>query len=246
MLYINNYCDFNHGLSFTTPVYWLFNTFSKSIMEDSIFLHLTAGLLLVVLSYFAFQKIKGPRYCPFAILPLLLSIQQFCAVFIIAVLHHPEISYLATFFTVMLVIVSHVIWPIWFPYAIQQMELTWSIRYLLRFFSFLGVFVALIATWDIVFYDVEVQGKGVNIFLVQSVKGYFQRFGIYFWLITTLLPAFISYTPRVWVLGFVMVITYCFILNQAQHTILFFPPLFAIAIALTMFWILLKVREDQC
>ena len=154
-------------------------------MDNSAVLHLITGILLAGLAFLGYQKLIGPRYCAFALLPILLALEQFSAAIIIFSVQNASLFFLNGFFTLLLVIFSQVIWPIWVPFALQRMEVTWSIRKVLNFFIYLGVVVALFTAWDIIFCDVEVQVVDNHLYFVQPIQGYFQKFGIYLWIITS-------------------------------------------------------------
>ena len=215
-------------------------------MDNSAILHLITGVVLSVLAFLGYQKIIGPRYCAFALLPILLALEQFSAAIIIISVQYPSLFFLNDFFTLLLVILSQVIWPIAVPFALQRMEATWSIRIVLNFFIYLGIVVALLTTWDIIFYNVEVHVVEDHLYFVQPIRGFFQKFGVYLWITTTVLPAFIAYTRRVWIFGGVLAVAYTYIIYQNHNDFIFFTPLLAVALAVAVYVVLLEVKiEDE-
>ncbi|MEN9335545.1 MAG: hypothetical protein RLZZ500_532 [Bacteroidota bacterium] len=213
-------------------------------MNNSIELHLFSGLALLLLTYYSFKTLRSPKVCAFALMPLVLALEQFSLFLLLVTAQHPKLSYLNDFFTLFFLILSQVIWPIWVPFSLQRMEQTWSIQKILTFFTYLGLVSALIGTWDIIFYNVHIVNIGDRFYLVQTSVGYFQKFGIYFWIAATFLPAFISYTPRMWVFALTLAGAGIYLLFLNHNDFIIFTPYGTLALAITLYIVLLGMKNE--
>ena len=81
-----------------------------------------AGALLAGAGIIAIKKIETPRMLAFASLPVLFGIQQLSEGILWRTFYNPELTSWHNTFIYLFILFSHVIWPIWIPFAVWLME----------------------------------------------------------------------------------------------------------------------------
>lgn len=214
-------------------------------MHYNILFPIFSGVILALMAFATVQRVNHPRYFPFAMIPLILAIEQFCTALIALAVDFPDYDYLKGFFTLFLLILSQIIWPVWIPFALQRMERVWAIRRLLLFFVYLGVLLALFTTWDYIFYEVTVTRDGDDMRFIQKGDSYFQAYGTYLWMSVTLLPTLISYTKRMWIVGLTLALSYAIMRYLNPYDFIFFSPIVALVLGGSIYFVLIEVPESE-
>ncbi|MCZ8170033.1 hypothetical protein [Flavobacterium sp.] len=214
-------------------------------MYNNVLFPIISGIILALMAFVSVQRVNHPRFFHFAMILLILAMEQFCTALVALAVDNPAYDYLKGFFTLFLLIISQIIWPVWIPFALQRMETVWAIRRLLIFFVYLGILVALFTTWDYIFYEVSVTLEGDEMRFIQNGDRFFQAYGVYFWMGVTLLPAFISYTKRMWIVGLTLALAYAVMRYMNPYDFVFFSPIVALVLGGSIYFVLLDIPKSK-
>jgi hypothetical protein len=123
----------------------------------------TAGTALTVVGGLTVRKSQGKIELPLALVPLLFGVQQLTEGVLWLSLHHnlPVLRSLTTYIFSMF---SHVLWPIFVPFAILLVETSRRRRRALGVFQVLGLSVGLYLLYFIVRFPVTARIYGHSIF----------------------------------------------------------------------------------
>lgn len=122
----------------------------------------TAGTALVAVGGLTVRKSRGPVEFPLALVPLLFGVQQITEGFLWVSLRHdlPALQTAATFVYSMF---SHVLWPIFVPFAIVLVESSRRRRAALGVFQVLGLAAGLYLLYFILRFPVTAHVHGRSI-----------------------------------------------------------------------------------
>lgn len=123
----------------------------------------TAGAALSTVGVLTIRKSRGKAELPLAVVPLLFGVQQLSegALWVSVNNNLPLLKTWATYFFSMF---SHVVWPMFVPFAIVLVETSRRRKKALRVFQAMGVGVGLYLLYFIVRYPVTAQIEGRSIF----------------------------------------------------------------------------------
>ena len=123
----------------------------------------TAGTALIAVGGLTVTKSRGTAELPLAMVPLLFGIQQLSEGVLWLSLNN-DLAILRTWATYVFSMFSHVVWPIFVPFAILLVEpIAWR-RRAIRIFLGLGMSVGLYLLYFIVRYPVTATVEGRSIF----------------------------------------------------------------------------------
>ena len=202
-----------------------------------------AGTILSVIGAASLKKVNQPRQYLFAAIPLLFAVQQFAEGVLWLVLpYHSDLSYeLAA--TSIFIVIAQIVWPIWVPLSIQQIERNSTVRKILSVFTGLGIIVSICLAWLFFKYDVNAEIRGHHIFYIQSYPVLFKNIGGYFYVIVTVFPTFLSNYRRIWMLGLAILVSYVITELFFNNFLISVWCFFAAIISGVLYFVLLEIQS---
>ncbi len=159
----------------------------------------SAGIVLAVAGIIAIRNTKHTSQLMFAAIPLLFSIQQFTEGFVwLALTHHKEWQHIPIH---IFLIFAQVLWPLWVPVSMLQIERSKIGRKLLSILVVIGASVSLYLLYTLISYNVSAAITPYHIHYELDFPTHFQYLvaGLYF--LTTVVPPFLLKGKRMISLG---------------------------------------------
>lgn len=196
-------------------------------------------------SIVSLKKVNNLNQIPFASIPLIFSLQQFCEGFVWLSLTNQAMNHLHTPVTILFLIFAQVLWPAWVPLAFWFIEAQPGRKKILGLIALSGLMVAAFLAYCLFGYRV---GSTISNHHIKYGLDFAQISGIYtgiFYFISTVIPPFISNHRKMIFLG---------LLNLASFLVskLFFEDnlvsvwcFFAAAISLMILFIMADFRRNK-
>ena len=193
----------------------------------------TAGSVLSVVGIATLTKVERKSEVPFAMIPLLFGVQQFIegVVWLTLRADVPQFAHAATY---AYSIFSHVLWPIFIPFAFRTLETVPQRRNTMRWFQGLGLAVALYLLFFIVTGPVVAEIVGQHIAYLSP--HFFIKPVIALYVTATCLTGFFSSHPFVKLFGALTLLafsgTYLFYAHALVSVWCFFAAILSMLIYL--------------
>lgn len=189
-------------------------------------------------------KIHKPSQIIFASIPLFFGFQQFAEGCLWYILQHPEYARFQGLAMYVFLVMAEVFWPIMIPLAVLYMEKDKKKRRTLWILFGLGVSVSIYYIFCQLSYTVIPQIEGYHIHYNESYPNILTYFAFAFYLISSIIPLFVSSIKRTHLLGILMSLS-CLV------TIIFFTQFltsvwcfFAALISAVIYWILSDAKRE--
>ena len=167
-----------------------------------------AGIVLSVIGVATLKKVQQPSQIPFAALPLIFAIQQFSEGILWLALPNPAYLILQQVIAYIFLFFAQIVWPVWVPIAILLLEKKEKRRKTQKIVAGIGMLLSCYLAYCLISYHVEAKIIGYHIFYEQDYPTLNQTYGLAFYIIATIVPAFISHIKRMWMLGVTILISY--------------------------------------
>lgn len=171
-----------------------------------------AGALLAGAGIVAIKKIESPNMLAFACLPVLFGIQQVSEGILWRTFHNPGLASWHTTFTYLFIFFSHVLWPIWIPFAVWLMDPNNARKKMIFYCLLIGGALSVYIIYCMFTYEVSVKIENLHIRYQLHFPNLVLRRIFYFLAIGA--PFFISSVKWMKLLGAAllgsMVLTYIF------------------------------------
>ena len=198
----------------------------------------TGSAIISAIGITTLTKIKKPAQILFAAIPLIFGVQQ-CAEGILWITlktgSHESLEQAATY---IFLVTALFIWPTMIPLSVWFMEKASKRRTILAYLVVLGCLTSLLYGYCLIFYDVTPQIQSFHIQYVDKFPGTLTKILFVLYLITTIVPIFISSIRRMWLFG-VLIAVSCLItgifFTQYLTSVWCF---FAAVISILIYWIL--------
>lgn len=198
----------------------------------------TGSAIISAIGITTLTKIKKPAQILFAAIPLIFGVQQ-CAEGILWITlktgSHESLEQAATY---IFLVTALFIWPTMIPLSVWFMEKASKRRTILAYLVVLGCLTSLLYGYCLIFYDVTPQIQSFHIQYVDKFPGILTKILFVLYLITTIVPIFISSIRRMWLFG-VLIAVSCLItgifFTQYLTSVWCF---FAAVISILIYWIL--------
>ncbi len=181
-----------------------------------------AGVILSGVGVLAARQVTEPNQSAFAAIPVIFAIQQFVEGFVWLSLTQESWAEWTRLSTFSFLFFAEVLWPMWVPLAMLLLEKDQRTRRILRIIFGLGFIFGMHTLYYLLSntYDVRIADHHV------LYKLHFPlTFVVFTWIaygIGTVMPAFISTAPKMWVFGLPMVLSFL--------VTLFFYPSYVISV----------------
>jgi hypothetical protein len=206
----------------------------------------SAGVLLTGIGIASIKRITKPSQLIFAAIPLLFAIQQFAEGILWIILSNTaDYVQLEKFSTAVFIVMAQIIWPVWVPLSIQQLETNRNARQWLTFFAVLGFIVSLTLAWSFISYEVKAEIDGYHITYIQNYPDFFKGIGSYFYVLVTILPPFLSHFKRMWLLGLMILVSYLVTKIYYDNYLISVWCFFAAIISVQVYYVLSEVKNKS-
>jgi len=165
------------------------------------------GAVLAVVGVLSIKKISKPGHLFFATIPLLFALQQFSEGFLWSALTTSSHAgwkagamYIFLFF-------AQVVWPLWVPLSIWQLEKEAPRKKILFVVFCIGVFTSCVLAYFLLAYPVTARANGSHIFYELGYPGISMKLGILYF-IPTVISSFLSTYRGVQVMGLVILASF--------------------------------------
>ena len=167
-----------------------------------------AGVILSGAGILAAKKVTEPKQRMFAAIPAIFATQQFAEGFVwLSLSQEPFADWLHPAAFVFLFF-AEVLWPLWIPLAMLQLETRPERKQILRFLSGLGLVFGLHTLYYLIFNAFEAQIAEHHVQYTLHYRPSFVRFTWIVYGILAVLPIFISSVPKMWIVGVPMVVSF--------------------------------------
>lgn len=167
-----------------------------------------AGVMLSGAGILAASKVTEPKQRMFAAIPAIFAIQQFAEGFVWLSLTQESFSTWLRPATFAFLFFAEVLWPLWIPMAVLQLETNQKRKKILLFLSGLGLVFALHTLYYLLTNAFEAQLMDHHIKYKLHFPAMFILFTWSIYGILTVLPTFISTVPKMWIVGLPMMASF--------------------------------------
>lgn len=167
-----------------------------------------ASAILTGIGILAARKVTEPQQRAFAAIPIIFAVQQFVEGFVWLSLTQASWAEWFRPSTFIFLFFAEVLWPMWVPFAMLLLEKNQRTRRVFRIAFALGLFFGMHSLYYLLSntYDVRIADHHI------LYKLYFPlTFVIFTWIaygIGTVMPAFLSSVPKMWVFGLPMALSF--------------------------------------
>ena len=186
------------------------------------------------------KHVKTSSQIPFAMIPFVFSVQQFCEGFIWLSFKNTALESAGVGFTYAFLVFAQVVWPTLVPYAIYKMEGRNGRKKNLRLLLITGIALSIYLAFSLLYYPAKSSISNFHIRYDLSRPDQYMYITAVLYVIATIVPPFISSIKRMSAIGL-------FNLSSFIVTVLFFSEylisiwcFFAAAISIGVFLVLKK------
>jgi len=144
---------------------------------------------------------RKPAHIPFAVIPILFGIQQFCEGFLWLVLENESHAKWESILTIAFLLFAQGIWPVWVPFSIWRLEKDEKRKKILASFLIIGGAVSVYLTYCILSFPVSANIRGGHVDYVLDFPHTETYYLAVFYLIPILLSPLVSSVKWMKVIG---------------------------------------------
>jgi hypothetical protein len=188
-------------------------------------------------------RVSKPAQRLFSLIPFFFGFQQLAEGVLWVTLGSGKYPLLQDITAYIFLITALVIWPVMVPLSVRLMEEVKLRKQILTGLLVAGCLLSVLYAFCLVYYDIFPQISSFHIEYVYNVPQALMTTAFIFYLITTIVPFFISSVKRMWVFGVLIAIS-CIItgifFSQFLTSVWCF---FAAIISIIVYWILYGVKS---
>ncbi len=205
----------------------------------------TGSTIISTIGVATLTRTKKPTEIPFAAIPLLFGIQQCAEGVLWITLKSGAQEILENVTTYIFLVTALVIWPTMIPLSIWFMENVKRRKKVLAYLIVLGGILSIFYAFCLLVYNVTPQIQSFHIQYVDEFPGTLVKIAFVCYLVTTILPIFISSVKRMWLFGITIAVS-CLITGifYAQYLTSVWC-FFAATISILIYWILSGTRSNR-
>lgn len=167
-----------------------------------------AGIVLSTIGIATLKKAHSPGQLPFALVPLIFSVQQFTEGFVWLSESNADFSAFQQPCTYIFLFIAQVLWPVWVPFSVMKLEPREQRKKMHTMLAAAGALVSLYLAYCLVNYPVESGAAGYHISYKQDYPASLSRYSSVLYIAATVLPPFFSSIKRMRWLGTAILISY--------------------------------------
>jgi hypothetical protein len=160
-----------------------------------------AGTVLTSIGVATVNKVNKKEYYLFASIPIIFGIQQMTEGFIWIGLNDPEKGYSAQLSSYLFLFIAQVVWPTWVPLSILFLEKKERRKSIQKLLVILGAALSMYMCYCLYWFHIEAKIIDHHIAYFQEYPIHNKYYVIATYGIVTILPALMSQTKNVWILG---------------------------------------------
>lgn len=198
----------------------------------------SAGVVLTVIGIASIKKTKTPSQLLFASIPFVFGVQQITEGFVWLSLTQNAFASLQHIATYNFIFFAQVVWPVWVPLAILKLEPKTRQRNVEKILVSIGAMVSLYLAYCL--FNFPVQAKILN-YHISYQQGYPHQLSLLcgaLYIVSTILPPFISRFGRMKYLGTTILISYLITAIFYNDYLISVWCFFASVISLAVFFVL--------
>ena len=203
-----------------------------------------ASALLLTTGYLGCRQIVSRQQIPFALIPLLFSLQQFIEGFVW--LSFTDVNYVKwrSASSSWFLFFAQVLWPIWVSMSIYLVEREERRRKILKILLYIGIAVALYLSYCLLVYPVAVRVRAFHISYELNFPINLIPYTGFFYFLPTVLPAFFSTWRGMDLVGSILLALFVvtkFFFNENLISVWCF---FAAILSAVLLWVLILMRRE--
>jgi hypothetical protein len=183
---------------------------------------------------------KSPNQAPFATIPFVFSVQQFCEGIIWLSLTKPEYESFGGGATYAFLVFAQVIWPTLVPYSMYIMEEQASRKKILRVLLITGLVLSSYLLFSLFYYPAAASISTMHIRYDLARPYQFVYFTSVLYFVSTIVPPFISSISRMFWIGFLSLASFLITVVFFSENIISIWCFFAATISVGVFLVLKK------
>lgn len=168
----------------------------------------TSGVVLTVIGIACIKKTLHPSQQLFAGIPFLFGIQQIAEGVLWISIPNVNKNDIQMIFTYLFLFFAQILWPVWVPLSLLMFEKNETRIKFQQILVIAGVIVSTYLAYCILSYGVEAKIIEHHIAYIQNYPSVFRGYGILFYALATIVPAFFSNIRGMHLFGTVILISY--------------------------------------
>lgn len=203
-----------------------------------------AGAILAVVGVITIKKVQLPRQVFFASFPIIFSIQQFTEGFVWITLSNNSAIHLQQIPIYIFAFFAQVIWPIWVPLAFYMIEKNIARKKILLLLLSIGLALSIYHLYCMLRYDVSAIINPYHIFYqLDFPRQHYLVLGC-FYLLTIILPPFVSSIKKTSVLGILLLTSFAFSKILFNDVVISVWCFFAALVSIYVFYIMKNLEKN--
>jgi hypothetical protein len=204
-----------------------------------------AGTVLTSIGVASVNKVNKKEYYLFASIPIIFGIQQMTEGFIWIGLNDPEKGYSAQLSSYLFLFIAQVVWPTWVPLSILFLDKKERRKSIQKLLVILGAALSMYMCYCLYWFHIEAKIIDHHIAYFQEYPIHNKYYVIATYGIVTILPALMSQTKNVWILGVSLLLSYLITAIFYKSFTLSVWCFFAAIISANVYLIILQIRTQQ-
>jgi hypothetical protein len=202
---------------------------------------IVSGALLVA-GTAAVRYTKSSAQVPFAVIPFVFAVQQFCEGMLWRTIPRTTDASCQQAFSYAFLIFAQIVWPLWVPVSIWFLEKEGKRKKMLYVLSGIGIVTAAVQAYFLFSYPVKTTVENGHIdyaIVLPGTRSYF--YGL-FYFVVTVIPPFISSAKRMKILGTLIFVAFLISQFFFRDYVISVWCFFAAAISVVVVWIVRELR----
>jgi hypothetical protein len=202
----------------------------------------TVSSALIAGGVVAIKMAPSGKVIPFASIPLIFGIQQFIEGVVWLSFVNQYYAQWQNAATHSFIFIAQVVWPLWVPFAIWLMEEDKKRKQIMQNVLYIGILVSCYLAFSLFTYDVSssVQEYHIHYDLDYPLNVNFS--GI-FYFIPTVIPAIISTTKRVWIMGVINLLSFIVTKFYFEEYVISVWCFFAAALSILVLFVMQQFKQ---
>jgi hypothetical protein len=201
------------------------------------------GAVISAIGVAAQTQISKPAQRLFSIIPFFFGFQQFAEGVLWVTLGSGKFPVLQDVVTYIFLVTALIIWPSMVPLSVRLMEGIALRKRILNVILITGCLLSCFYAFCLIYYDIFPRINSFHIEYIYNVPQTLMSIAFVFYLITTIVPFFVSSARRMWVFGILIAVSCIvtgFFFSQYLTSVWCF---FAAIISIIVYWILRGVKS---
>ncbi|MBC7426525.1 MAG: hypothetical protein H7321_08310 [Bacteroidia bacterium] len=206
----------------------------------------TSGAVLVTAGLITLSQIKSRKQVLFAVIPLIFGLQQISEGFLWLSIDHQEYYRWNRTATHIFAVFGQIVWPVWVPLSLIQMEGQDKKLKILKFMLLVGILLAIYLAYNIISQDVTANAIGGHIdYMFDFPLKYTMIIASIIYVLPTVMSHFLSSHKQVRTLGYLVVVSLSVTVFFYSQYIFSVWCFFAAIISVSIFFIIRSLNKEM-